>query len=64
MQTLKKTEQIAQLQSKGKLESQNAIHDMLVAYRATPPPATGISQYEAMRGMAIRTRPHQQRTSR
>ena len=56
MQTLKKTEQIAQLQSKGKLESQNAIHDMLVAYRATPHPAAGISPYEAMRGMAIRTR--------
>ena len=56
MQTLKKTEKIAQLQSKGKLESQNAIHDMLVAYRATPYAATGISSYEAMRGMAIRTR--------
>ena len=56
MQTLKTTEQIAQLQSKGKLESQNATHDMLVAYRATPQPATGKSPYETMRGMAIRAR--------
>ena len=29
---------------------------MLVAYSATPQPATGISPYEAMLGMSIRTR--------
>ena len=56
METINKTEQITQLQGKRKLENQNAIHDMLVAYRGTPHPATGISPYEAMRGMAIRTR--------
>lgn len=61
MQTMNKIEQIAHLQGKNKSESQNAIHDMLTAYRSTPHPATGISPYEAMRGMAIRTNKSQRR---
>jgi hypothetical protein len=56
MQTLNKTEQIANLQGKDRLERRNAIHDMLIAYRSTPHPATGITPYEAMRGMTIRTK--------
>ncbi|XP_022783300.1 uncharacterized protein K02A2.6-like [Stylophora pistillata] len=56
MEMINKTERIAHLQGKDKLESQNAIHDMLTAYRLTPHPATGISQYEAMRGTFIRTK--------
>ena len=56
MQMLNKTEQIAHLQGKDKMESQNAIHDMLIAYRSTPHPATAVSPYEAMRGTAIRTK--------
>lgn len=53
---INKTEQIAHLQGKDKLESQNAIHDMLTAYRSTPHSATAVSPYEAMRGTAIRMR--------
>ena len=56
MQLLNKTEQIATLQGKDKLERQNAMQDMLIAYRSTPHPATGVSSYEAMRGATVRTR--------
>ena len=56
MQTLNKTEQIASLQGKDRLERRNAIQDMLIAYRSTPHPATGITPYEAMRGAAVRTK--------
>ena len=51
-----KTEQIAHLQGKDHLERQNAIQDMLTAYRSTPHPAMGITAYEAMRGATIRTK--------
>ena len=47
MQTLGKTERIAALEGKYKYECQEAIHDMLVAYRSTPHPATGMIPYEA-----------------
>ena len=49
MQMLNKTEQIAHLQGKDRLERQNAIQDMLTAYRSTPQPATGVTPFEAMR---------------
>ena len=42
------TEQIASLQGKNRLERRNAIQDMLIAYRSTPHPATGIAPYEAL----------------
>ena len=53
MQTLNKTEEIASLQGKDRLERQNAVQDMLIAYRSTPHPATGVSPYEAMRGAVV-----------
>ena len=46
--------QIASLQGKNRFERQNAIQDMLIAYRSTPHPATGITPYEAMRGATVR----------
>ena len=49
MQMLNKTEQIAHLQGKDRLERQNTIQDMLTAYRSTPHPATGVTPFEAMR---------------
>ena len=54
MRMLNKTEQIASLQGKNRFERQNAIQDMLIAYRPTPYPATGITPYEAMRGATVR----------
>ena len=54
MQTLNKTEQIASLQGKDRLERRNAIQDMLISYRSTPHPATGVTPYEAMRGATVR----------
>ena len=56
MQILNKTEQIAHLQGKDRLERQNAIQDMLTAYRSTPNPATGVTPFEAMRGTTVRTK--------
>ncbi|XP_028404011.1 uncharacterized protein LOC114526625 [Dendronephthya gigantea] len=56
MQTLNKTEQIAHLQGKNKSERELALQNMLIAYRDTPHPATGVSPYEAMTGRPIRTR--------
>ena len=63
MQLLNKTEQIATLQGKDKLERQNTMQEMLIAYRSTPHPAIGVSPYEAMRGATVRTRtgPYQPR---
>ena len=54
MQTLNKTEQIASLQGKDRFERRNAIQDMLISYRSTPHPATGVTPYEAMRGATVR----------
>ena len=56
MQSLNKMERIAHLQGKNRYERQNAIQDMLVAYRSTPHPATGVAPYDAMRGCIIRTK--------
>ena len=54
MQTLKKTKQIANLQDKNRLERRNAVQDMLIAYRSTPHPATGVTPYEALKGTPAR----------
>ena len=56
MQTLNKTEQIASLQGKNRLERRNAVQDMLTAYRSTPHPATGVAPYEALKGTSVRTK--------
>lgn len=56
MQTLNKTEQIASLQGKNRLERRNAVQDMLIAYRSTPHPATGVAPYEALKGTPVRTK--------
>ena len=56
MQTLNKTEQIASLQGKNRLMRQNAVQDMLIAYRSTPHPATGVAPYEALKGSSVRTK--------
>ena len=54
MQTLNKTEQIASLQGKNRLERRNAVQDTLIAYRSTPHPATGVAPYEALKGTPVR----------
>ena len=54
MQTLNKTEQIANLQRKNRLEKRNAVQDMLVAYRSTPHPATAVAPYEALKGTSVK----------
>ena len=56
MQMLNKTERVANLQGKNRLDRQNAVQDMLVAYRSTPHPATGVTPYEAMSRATIRTK--------
>lgn len=48
MQTLNKTEKIAHLQGKSGSDRNVAIQDMLMAYRDTSHPVTGISLYQAM----------------
>ena len=54
MQTLNKTEQIASLQGKNRLQRRNTVQDMLIAYRSTPHPATGVAPYEALKGTPVR----------
>ena len=56
MQMLNKMEQIAHLQGKDLLERQNALQEMLTAYRSTTHPATGITANEAVRGATVRTK--------
>ena len=56
MQMLNKTERVANLQGKNRLDRQNSVQDMLVAYRSTPHPATGVTPYEAMSRATIRTK--------
>lgn len=53
MQTLNKTEQITKLQGKNHLERRNVVQDMLIAYRSTPHPATGVAPYDALKWMSI-----------
>jgi len=50
MQTLNKTEQITNLQGKNHLERRNVVQDMLIAYKLTPHPATGVATYDALSG--------------
>ena len=54
MQALSKTEQITNLQGKNRLERRNAVQDMLIAYRSTPHPATGVAPYEFLKGTPVR----------
>ena len=56
MQLLNKTEQIAHLQNKDKQGRSIAVQEMLMAYRDTPHPATGVSPYRAMTNRPIRTK--------
>jgi len=56
MQVLNKTEQIAHLQGKTGLDRNMAVCDMLMAYRDTPHPATGVTPYQAMSNRPIRTK--------
>ncbi|PFX12489.1 Uncharacterized protein K02A2.6 [Stylophora pistillata] len=56
MQNLNKTEKITNLQGKNGLERRNAVQDMLIAYRSTPHPATGVAPYEALKGTTVRTK--------
>ena len=56
VETLNKVEQIASLQGKSRLERRNAIQDMLIAYRSTPHPATGVAPYDALKGAPVRTK--------
>ena len=56
MQVLNKTEQIAHLQGKTGLDRNMAVSDMLMAYRDTPHPATGVTPYQAMSNRPIRTK--------
>ena len=53
MKMLNKTEQIAHSQRR---ESQDAIYDILMGYRSTPHPATGVSPYNALMRREIRTK--------
>lgn len=45
---------LARLQGKDRFETQNAIQDMLIAYRSILHPATGITPYEPMRRATVR----------
>ena len=54
MQTLNKTEQITNLQGKTRLERRNAVQYMLIAYRSTPHPATGVAPFESLKGTPVR----------
>ena len=56
MQPLNKTERIVARKTKNKNERKAAIQEMLIAYRDTPHPATGITPYRAMENRHIRTR--------
>lgn len=53
MKVLNKTEQIARLQ---KHDSKTAIANMLMGYRSTPHPATGVSPYKALMNRDVRTK--------
>ena len=56
MQTLKKTEQTTHLQGKSGPNRDMAVKDMLMANKDTLHPATGISRYQAMMTMPVRTK--------
>ena len=54
MRNLNKTERIANLQGRDLLERRNALQDMLIVYRSTPHPATGVAPYGALKGTTVR----------
>ena len=56
MKNLNKTEQIASVQGKNRLERRNAVQDILIFYRSTPHPATEVVPYEALKGTPVRTK--------
>ena len=57
MQMLNKTEQITNLQGKDLLQRQNALEEMLTAYRSTTHPARESPLLnEAIRGATVRTK--------
>ena len=56
MKNLNKTEQIASVQGKIRLERRNAVQDMLIAYRSTSHPATEVAPYETLKGTPVRTK--------
>ena len=56
MQTLNKTEQTTHLQGKSGPNRDMAVKDMLMANKDTPHPAIGISRYQAMMNMPVRTK--------
>ena len=56
MRLLNKTEQISHLQGKDSCKRRANIQDMLIAYRSSPHPATGVSPYKAMQHREIRTK--------
>ena len=53
MKLVNKTEQRAQIQ---KISPMLAIQEMLIGYRSTPHPATGITPYEGMMNRTVRTK--------
>jgi len=53
MKVLNKTEQINHLQGG---DRETAIQDMLIGYRSTPHPATGITPYKALMNREIRVK--------
>ena len=56
MKNLNKTEQIASVQGKNRLERRNAVQVILIFYRSTPHPATEVVPYEALKGTPVRTK--------
>lgn len=56
MRLLNKTEQIARMQGRDPSNRRTAIQEMLIAYRSTPHPATGVTPYKAMQFREIRTK--------
>ena len=56
MHTLNKIERIAHRKTTDKFARRIAIENMLIAYRETPHPVTGISPYQAIRNREIRTK--------
>lgn len=53
MKLVNKTEQRAQIQ---KISHRIAMQEMLIGYRSTPHPATGITPYEGMMNRTVRTK--------
>ena len=56
MRVLNKIEKIAHNQTKDKYLRRSVIQDMLIAYRDTPHPATGVTPYHAMQNRQVRTK--------